>query len=177
MGEYIKKGPLIHNRCARGTTSAGGGEARYRTRQNADATCQRVGHRTTRPTPPIDTRVINDLSRGPSSNAAADTTRRHGGHQRGLLLSDSSTEQNCGTTSAGGGGEGPLTPQRRCHLSTRGPSSNAADTTGRRAEPSTRAPGGTTSAGWGRGTTSAATRLTPPVSAWATLKNIKNRLT
>ena len=44
----------------------------------------RVGHRATPwPTPPVDTRAIkNELSRGPSSNAAADTTRRHAGHQR-----------------------------------------------------------------------------------------------
>ncbi len=107
--------------------SAGGG-ARDRPRQNADATCQCVGHRATRPTPPVDARAINDLSRGPSSNAAADTTRRHAGHQRGILLSDSTTERNCGTTSTGGG-EGPPMPQRQCHLSTRGPSSNTANAT------------------------------------------------
>jgi hypothetical protein len=34
-----------------------------------------MGYRATRPTPLVNARAINDLSRGQSSNAAADTTR------------------------------------------------------------------------------------------------------
>jgi hypothetical protein len=78
-----------------------------------DATCQRLGYQATRPTPPVDTRAINELSRGPSSNVAADTTRRHAGHQRTVAWAieqrrgrhhPSTRGRNCGTTSAGPGG-------------------------------------------------------------------------
>ena len=36
------------------TTATPGGGARGRPCRNADATCRRVGHRATRPTPPVD---------------------------------------------------------------------------------------------------------------------------
>ena len=149
-----------------------GGGARGRPRRNADATCRRVGHRATQPTPPVDARDINADSS--TVTARPNAIVAPGGRR------------------ARGGDEWPPTPQRRCHLSTRGPSSNAADTTRQRAGhqrglllsdiTTERNAGarGTTSVGGGRGATCAAMRLTPPVNARAinaVLKNIKKRLT
>jgi len=84
-----------------------------RPRRNADATCRRVGHRATQPTPPVDARDINADSS--TVTARPNAIVPPGGRR------------------ARGGDEWPPTPQRRCHLSTRGPSSNAADTTRQRA--------------------------------------------
>ena len=67
-----------------------------------------------------------------------------------------------------GGGKGPPAPQRRCHLSTHGPStqpiplllSDSGNQTQSRRQ-------GDNERGGGRGAACAATRLTPPVNAWA----------
>jgi len=50
------------------------GGARGRPRCNVDATCQRMGHRTTQPTPPVDAQAINT----DSSSATATTKRNRG---------------------------------------------------------------------------------------------------
>ena len=118
-----------------------GGGVRGRPCRNADATCRRVGHRATRPTPPV--RAAHAATPMPPVDAwAIEQSGRHHPSTRGAINADSSS-------------------------ATARPNAIAA-------------PGGTTSAGWGRGATCAAMRLTPPVNARATnavLKNIKNRLT
>ena len=82
---------------------------RHHPSTHGPSTTCRVGHQATpRPTPPVDTRAINADSSSATARPNAIAARR-----------------------ARGGGEGPPMPQRRCHLSTRGPSSNAADTTRR----------------------------------------------
>jgi hypothetical protein len=80
-----------------------GGGVRGRPCRNADATCRRVGHQATRPTPPV--RAAHAATPMPPVNAWA--IEQRGQHHP----------------------SGPPTPQRRCHLSTRGPSSNTADAT------------------------------------------------
>jgi hypothetical protein len=111
-GGIKNKTTTTHPQSLRQEDDERGGGARGRPRRNANATCQRVGHQATRPTPPVDAQAIN------VDSSSATATTEHNSGARGM-------------TSAGGG-EGLPTPQRRCHLS-RGPSSNAADTTRRRA--------------------------------------------
>ena len=110
--------PMPQRRChlsTRGPSSNAADTTRQgRPRRNTDATCRRVGHRATRPTPPVG--AAHAATSMPPVNAWA--IEQHGRRHP----------------------SGPPTPQRRCHLSTRGPSSKAADTTRRRAEPSTRTP-------------------------------------
>jgi len=149
-----------------------GGGVRGRPRRNTDATCRRVCHRATRPTPPTNVQAINVES----SSATATTERNRGAR---------------GATNARGGrgaahAATPMPPvnawaieqRSRHHPSTCGPSTRTSpqghhDRTQSRRQ-------GDDERGGGRGATCAAMRLTPPVNARAinvVLKNIKKRLT
>ena len=106
--------PLIRNRNARGTTTSAGGGGREETPApllRCHLSTRVPSSNTTKTTKIVQTSTRNPPQRQQKPNAIA----APGGRR------------------TRGGGEGTPTPQRRCHLSTCGPSSNVANTTRRRA--------------------------------------------